>query len=94
MAHDELLEEGADESDDAEFSEEDIVKNKDCDDDDTDVFSDDQDSGPGDTMLSAAASSQVGSPMLPIMCEPYASQSSFRRGASSATIPGSQTSES
>ena len=93
MARDELLEEGADESDDEEASEEDIVKNKkDCDDDDTDVFSD-EDSDPGDTMLSAASSSQVG-PRLPLRTGPHESQSSFRRGSSSATIAVSQTSES
>ena len=93
MARDELLEEGADESDDEEISEEDIVKDKkDCDDDDTDPFSD-EDSDPGDTMLSAASSSQVG-PRLPLRSGPHESQSSFRRGSSSATIAGSQTSES
>ena len=93
MARDELLEEGADESDDEEASEEDIVKNKkDCDDDDTDVFSD-EDSDPGDTMLSAASSSQVG-PRLPLKTGPHESQSSFRRASSSATIANSQTSES
>ena len=65
MARDELLEEGADESDDEEASEEDIVKHKkDCDDGDTDPFSD-EDSDPGDTMLTAASSSQV-CPRLPL----------------------------
>ena len=59
MARDELLKEGADESDDEETSEEDIVKHKrDCEDNDTDPFSDGV-SNPGDTMLTAAFSSQV-----------------------------------
>ena len=94
MARDELLEEGADESDDEEISEEDIVKDKkDCDDGDTDVFSD-EDSDLGDTMLTAACSSQVGQPRLPLRSGPHESQSSFRRGSSSTTIAGSQTSES
>ena len=92
MARDELLEEGADESD-QEVSEEDIVKDKkDCDDDDTDPFSDD-DSDLGDTMLTTASSSQV-VPTLPLRSGPHESQSSFRRGSSSATIAGSQMSES
>ena len=68
MARDELLEEGADESDDDGTSEEDIVKDKkECDDDDTDVFSD-EDSDPGDTMLTAASSSQA-DPRLPLRSE-------------------------
>ena len=93
MARDELLKEGADESDDEETSEEDIVKLKrDCEDNDTDPFSDGV-SNPGDTMLSAASSSQVG-PRLPLKTGPHESQSSFRRASSSATIANSQTSES
>ena len=92
MARDELLEEGADESE-QEVSEEDIVKDKkDCDDDDTDPFSDD-DSDLSDTMPTTASSSQVG-PTLPLRSGPHESQSSFRRGSSSATIAGSQMSES
>ena len=93
MARDELLEEGADESDDEEASEEDIVKDKDCDDDDTDVFSE-YESDPGDTLLSASSSSNAGQPRLPLKSGPHESQSSFRRGASSALLSGSQTSES
>ena len=93
MVRDDLLEEGADESDDEETSEEDIVKHKkDCDDGDTDPFSD-EDSDPGDTMLTAASSSQV-CPRLPLRRGPHDSQSSFRRGSSSATIAGSPISES
>jgi len=94
MARDELLEEGADESDNEEVSEDDIVKDKkDCDDDDTDVFSEDE-SDPSDTLLSASSSSNAGQPRLPLTSGPHESQSSFRRGASSAILSGSQTSES
>ena len=89
IARDELLEEGVDESDDDDISGEDSVKSKDCDDDNTDVFSDDEDSDPGNSMLSAPSSSQVSTPMLPIRAAPYVSQSSFRRRDSSATISGS-----
>ena len=93
IAREELLEEGADESDDEEISEEDVVKDKkDCDDDETDVFSDEV-SDSGDTMFTEASSSQVG-PRLPLKSGPHESQSSFRRGSSSATIAGSQTSQS
>ena len=94
MARDELLEEGADESDEELSEDEDIVKDKkDCDDDDTDVFSD-EDSDPDDTMATAASSGQVGQPRLPLRSGPHYSQSSFRRASFSATIAGSQTSES
>ena len=94
IAREELLEEGADESDDEEASEGDIVKDKkDCDDGDTDLFSDEE-SDPDDTMLTAISDSQAGQPRLPLIHGPDDSQSFFRRASSSATIAGSHASES
>ena len=64
IARDELLEEGADESDNEASSEDDVVKDKDCDDDETDIFSD-EDSDSCDTFPTAASCSQGDRLVLP-----------------------------